>query len=166
MPGAVRNTSSFFHLVHLSLATTAEGSDHVGSEKNPCSMCTISVPGGEKTMAVWILGDWEHGACLGSLQASQEQRHVENSALVLGVSREKSIVCTRRVYFFRVWNTDPASLVHCTVLIYCSNQSKLSDLDWTVKNNWNPWHCISLKIQRIPFRGIQVIDVLQGPRSK
>jgi hypothetical protein len=49
----------------------------------------ISVPEEEKTMAAWISGDWEHGACLGSLQASQEQRHVENNALVLGVSGEE-----------------------------------------------------------------------------
>ena len=28
-----------------------------------------------------VSGGWEHGACLGPLQASQRQRHVENSAL-------------------------------------------------------------------------------------
>ena len=36
------------------------------------------VPDGEKQR---VSGGWEHGACLGPLQASQRQRHVENSAL-------------------------------------------------------------------------------------
>jgi len=67
-----------------------------GSRTN-LSMCPAAAPsplpyretytGEEKTMAARVSGDWEHGACLGPLQASRRQRHVRNSALLSSALR-------------------------------------------------------------------------------
>ena len=85
------------------LATTIrDGSGHVrrlrqgaggtrwGCTRRPnLSMCPVSrtrdmvvaYPPCQTGRKQRVSGGWEHGACLGPLQASQRQRHVENSAL-------------------------------------------------------------------------------------
>ena len=85
MPCDLEATHSHSWLPHQEAAAMWAQRKNLG--RIPCSMCRLPYLRARRGENNWVRGswgtDWEHGACLGSLQASQEQRHVENRAPVL-----------------------------------------------------------------------------------